>query len=171
MFFVCRLSKKNILLNIKLLLSPFDFLFHFLFEKTLLQFFNHTLNFQSFLCYPPETSLKQVDFLQISVILTNFIFCELFFRRGTYFEQKIKNYHLISSKIKTGSCNQPLFLYSHALRIACGIQLSLISAAGHVLYQVISLFCALFLNKQVLMFKKIMFLKFFVWPFCSSNCW
>ena len=69
-----------------------------------------------------------------------------FFWRGTYFEHQKLSFDFLQSK--NWFLQQTLFLYSHALTIACGIQLSLISPAGHVFYQVISLFCALFWIEQ-----------------------
>ena len=85
----CRLSK-NILLNIKLLLSPFDFL-HFLFEKqTLLQFFNCPLNFQ-FFCVISARNNPQTNRCQKKNLQTFLNFLE----EGHILNKKLfKNYHL-----------------------------------------------------------------------------
>ena len=149
-----------VLLRKKLLLSPFYFLLHLYFDKSFL-FFKCPLNFQFFflcLSQPKQSSNKS-----ISKKYLFFFELYLFFGEGHILNKKIKNYHLISSKIKTGSCNKPSFLYSHALTIACGIQLSLISAAARLVHEAISFFffCS-FLNKQVLMLRTKCSLNFFL---------
>ena len=108
--------------------------------------------------FPPETILKQIDFWKKR--FTDFIF-------WTFLEEghilNIKNYHLnFFQKKETGSCNKPFFLFSHELTIACGIQLSLISPAGHLVHQAISLFSAFFFEQTSPDVKNKLFLNFFL---------
>ena len=89
----CRLSKKIFSWTLNFFYLLLIFFIFCLKKQTLLQFFNCPLNFQFFVLLPPETILKQIDFLQISFFLQT-LFFELFLEEDIFWTKKLfKNYH------------------------------------------------------------------------------
>ena len=155
-------------LNFFYLLLIFFFIF---LKKKLFSIFQFSFDFSAFfVLFPPETILKQVDFLQISFCFTDFSFWTFFWEEGHILNKKLfKNYHLnFFDKKESGSCNKPFFSFVTCVddRMRHSVVVDLARGTPGA-WSHLSFFL-LFLNKQVVMLKnkalQISFFERFVLP-------
>ena len=154
-------------------ISSVSFFFFFIFFLiTLFPFFNCPLNFPFFCVISTRSNPQTNRFLKKIFVFffLNYLFLN-FFEEGTYFEQenqklsfdfiRNKNWFLQQTLLSKFTCVDDRMRHSVVIDLGRGTS----GASSHLS------FFLLFFEQTSPDVKKLCSLNFFLWAFCSSNCW